>query len=93
MANTPREVISGLCVAEHKGGLVIFQPDTGLMFTCNHVGARIWSGLSRGLTIAELSNEIANRFGVSIERAGRDTRALVAELEGHGLIARYQATL
>lgn len=90
MDDGPREIVTGLCVAEHDGGLAIFQPDTGRLFVCNQVGAQIWSGLSKGLSIDEISKEIAQSFGVAPEQAKHDARVFVMELESRGM-ARAEA--
>jgi len=81
MDNRPRKIVTGLCVSEHDGGLAIFQPDTGRLFVCNRVGALIWSGLSKGLSIDEISKEIAQRFSVAPEQAMHDARDFETELE------------
>ena len=88
MENGTNKIRSGLCVSEHDGGLTIFDPDTGDLFACNQTGARIWSGLSSGLSLEEISNEIAEVYGVSSATATADACAFVSELGSRGWLAR-----
>jgi hypothetical protein len=91
MDHSTSEVISGLWVSEHNGGLTFFQPDTGQIFVCNHVGAQIWSGLSKGLRIEEISGEIVASFDVSPVTAKQETCAFVAQIESRGWLGRRPA--
>jgi len=76
------------CARAHEGGLALLHVPTGRVFVCNSTGARVWQGISNGLTSDEVSEEIRREYGLSAELAGRDTRSFVTELERRGLITQ-----
>jgi hypothetical protein len=86
------EVIPGLWVSEHDDGLIFFQPDANRIFVCDHIGARIWTGLSKGLSLDEISDEIAAGFGVSPERVQHDAQVFATALKKRGWVAERPVT-
>ena len=66
-------------------GLALLDTLTGRLFVSNQVAASIWLGASKGLSLDEVAEEIAMRFGVARERAKLDIQAFVGLLERHGL--------
>jgi len=88
MSNRPRDAVSGLCISQHNSGLAILDTVAGRVFVSNETGARIWASLSAGLTIDEISNEVAETFGISRQQAKQDTGTFVKELERHALLVR-----
>lgn len=79
-------LLADVQVGRHTRGLVILHSE--YVFVTGSVGARVWSGLSKGLTIDAISTEIAADFDVTVERARKDTRIFVEGLERHALVIR-----
>ena len=88
MNKAPKYAAPEICVSESDGGFVIFDPNTGEVFVSNKIGARIWTGLSAGLTTDEISNDLSDRFGTSRERAKHDVDVFVTELVRRRLLVR-----
>ncbi|WP_018290035.1 PqqD family protein [Verrucomicrobium sp. 3C] len=60
---------------------VLLDLDSGLYFSLNAVGSRIWDRLAEGpRTIDELLTEITNEYEVSREQAEPDLLVLLQEL-------------
>lgn len=72
----------------HEEGLTLFDTHTGQVFTCDRVGARIWTSLALGRSIDSIAGEISIAYGVERERALRDAEAFVGALSTHGLVTR-----
>ena len=79
-------LLADVQVGKHATGLVILHSE--FVFVTGLIGARIWSGLSSGLTINAISTEIAADFDVTDVRARQDIRAFVDELERRALVIR-----
>jgi hypothetical protein len=73
-------------VSTHPDGAAMLDPDTGLVFVCNEVGATVWSGLSEGLSVDAIADGIARTFKVPPNRAKRDILKFTADLKRHGLL-------
>ena len=76
------------CVSAHVNGLAVLHIPSGCVFVCNRTGARVWQGISKGLSSEEVSQEISREYGLAPELARRDTGSFVNELERRGLIQR-----
>ena len=81
-------IAPGIRASPHEDGLTLFDTHTGQVFTCDRVGARIWTSLASGRSIDAISGEIAMAYGVERERALRDAEAFIGALSTHGLVTR-----
>ena len=58
----------------------------------NQTGQALWGALAAGATKEELVDGLAERHGISRERAGADVDAFLAELDERDLIVREAAS-
>jgi hypothetical protein len=65
--------------------VVLLEPDAGLYYSLNEVGARIWDLLSRPISVDDLSGRIAQEYDVDPGRAREDVVRLLWDLLEHGL--------
>jgi hypothetical protein len=66
---------------------VLLHLDSGLYFSLNSVGSRIWDRLAEGpRTIDDLLSQITKEYEVSPEQAEPDLLALLQELVRHKLL-------
>src|SRR5580698_10412616 len=70
-------IAPGVRASPHEEGATLFHTHTGLVFTCDRIGARIWAGLASGRSIDAISSDIATAYGVEKERARSDAEAFV----------------
>jgi hypothetical protein len=68
-------------------GLVLLDVDGGLVLSSNVVGARIWELIAQQRTALEIAAQLANDYGVPLDRAQRDVSLFVADLSARGLVA------
>ena len=87
----PNNAAPGLCVSEHEGGIVIFNPETGEFLTWNRTGALIWRGLSAGLTADEIATHISEMAGISLEQAKQDAARFIRDLERRRVLLRRRS--
>jgi hypothetical protein len=95
---TNREVI--LCNNDHYrphpdvatrvagSDLLLVQLTDGAAFRLNRTGAAIWELVTTGNTVAEIVDELHARTGVATEQLGKETCALLEELEQCRLLER-----
>jgi hypothetical protein len=60
--------------------------DGGRYFSLNEVGAAVWEGLTRGLSLTEVSSELLESYEIDKETLRRDIERIVAELVAEGLL-------
>lgn len=80
--NTPNHVLSRTLGPE----TIVVDLADRRAYGLNPAGALVWSMLPDG-DIADIAAALAERFGISTERAGRDARSFLSELEARGLTA------
>ena len=68
-------------------GVILLDIATGQIFSANAIGARIWSGLESGLSIAAIVDGIAADTGADRALVDRDAAAFVDALRARDLIA------
>jgi len=78
--------ISGL-----DDGLLLFHTSTGRLFTCNRVGARIWVGITSGLTLEAIAQNLALDYGAKTDQTSEDVHQFLLSLAQHRLITRKVA--
>lgn len=57
--------------------------------SANSTGTFLWRMLVSGATRGELVGELASRFAIEVDRAGRDVDAFLEQLDTAGLLAPY----
>jgi hypothetical protein len=77
---------SEVWVSQHPKGSVMLNPRLDQMFVTNKTGAQIWSGLSEGLRLDVIAEQIALAFNVEPECVKRDALRFVDELRRNGLL-------
>lgn len=70
----------------HNDGLAILHISTGQMFLCNRTGARIWQGITAGLSVDAISDEISRECGVGSHLVRRHAASFLGELARRGLL-------
>ena len=87
----PNNAAPELCVSEHEGGIVIFNPETGEFLAWNRMGAQIWRGLSAGLTVDEIAIHISETADISPEQAKEDVARFISDLERRRVLLRRRS--
>lgn len=83
---TPRRR-EGLHVREIDGETVILDLENERMHNLNVTAAFIFEEIDGSRTEKEIWEELASSFEIPLETAERDTRALLLQFRGLGLIA------
>lgn len=65
---------------------VILDLNTGTYFGLDPVGARIWQGVTEGLSLAEVCAAVVEEFEVTLETVQADVQRLLDELLSRGLV-------
>jgi hypothetical protein len=87
-----------------EGGPIVISPDakvsldpngaaflharSGVLFTSNRVGARIWQGLMERESVEAIAARISREYVIERDQTRRDTLEFVAELETRGFLSR-----
>lgn len=70
--------------------VVILNLATGIYFSLNKVGRRIWSLIAEQAGSDEVVSKVAQEFEADTSRIQDDFDSLVRELEAEGLVAAYE---
>lgn len=70
------------------GEAVILHAETGVYFSLNRIGSRIWALLNGGRTAAALCDQLVEEFEVSRDVLARDISAFLDDLEEAQLVRR-----
>jgi Coenzyme PQQ synthesis protein D (PqqD) len=84
----PIMISSHAKVSLGQKGAVFLHTRSGVVFTSNHVGARIWQGLRDHESVETIVSRISREDGVEHAQVRRDTAKFVAELETHEFLSR-----
>jgi hypothetical protein len=76
---------SRIVSCELEGEAVLLDPQAGLYFGLNDVGAAIWTMLASPCRLSDLYGAVVNRFDVDEDTCRDDVRTLVEELLARGL--------
>ncbi|MBL8144154.1 MAG: PqqD family protein [Acidobacteria bacterium] len=76
---------SRIVSCELDGEAVLLDPQAGLYFGLNDVGAAIWSMLASPCRLGDLCGSIVSRFDVDDDTCRDDVKTLVEELLARGL--------
>jgi hypothetical protein len=77
----------GVISTDLENELVLLDPETQEMYRLNETGRVIWLNLETH-DLGGLVQQLVHSFDVPPAQAGQDVRAVLAELESAGLIAR-----
>lgn len=66
--------------------LLIADLSRGEYFALDEVGARLWDGIAKGLSIEQVAREVTAEYDVSFDQALSDLRMLVADLVARSLV-------
>jgi hypothetical protein len=69
-----------------EDGAVILNPDSGLYYSLDSVGARIWELVGSGTTRTELVDSLHAEYDVARDVLDSDVHALLQTLETNGLV-------
>jgi len=75
-------------VSLERNGAVFLHSRTGVVFTSNHIGARIWQGIQDHQTVESIAFEISRENNVRHEQVLGDTVQFLVELESQGFLRR-----
>jgi hypothetical protein len=78
-------------VRVHEGGAVFLHTAKGVVYSCNAVGAKVWTGLRDGRALEEIASRLATEYGVSADTVAQDADRFIGELERAGIVARAHA--
>ena len=84
----PIVISSNARVSLDQNGAVFLNARSGIVFTSNHIGARIWQGLLNREGLEAMAVRISQEAGAPHDLVRRDTAEFVAELEAQGFLSR-----
>lgn len=84
----PLEISSVATVSLSENGAVFLHGRSGLVFTSNRIGARIWQGVLDRECVQTIATRISREHGAPREQVFQDTAEFVAELETLGFLSR-----
>jgi len=84
----PIAISSDARVSLDQNGAVFLNARSGIVFTSNYVGARIWQGLLDREGVEAIAGRISQEAGMPHDLVRRDTAEFVAELETQGFLSR-----
>jgi hypothetical protein len=86
--DSPIVISSDARVSLEQNGAVFLHAHSGVVFTSNRFGARIWQGLLDRESVETIAASISKAAGVCHDQVRRDTAEFVAELETQGFLSR-----
>jgi hypothetical protein len=75
-------------VSLDQKGAVFLNARSGVVFTSNHIGARIWQGLLDSEGVETIASRISREAGVRHDQVRQDTAEFITELETQGFLSR-----
>jgi len=67
-------------------GVVFMDVSNGAIFHSNPIGARVWTKLQQGESIAQMVEEISAEFQAPKEQVEADVKEYLASLQTRGLL-------
>ncbi len=77
----------GLIEAEVDGELIGLEVEQGVCYGFNGTATRIWELIEEPKKVSEIRDALLAEYDVDAETCERELRAVLAELEGDGLVA------
>jgi len=71
---------------EFDGDLVLLDLAAGDYFALDEIGARLWSGVNSGRTVADITAELVKEYDVDASRLEADLLALLGDLLAKRLV-------
>ena len=68
------------------GQAVLLHMQTHKYYSLNKTGSRVWTLIESGDSVQQISEKIANDFGIDTERATADVSSLIEALKSAGLV-------
>ena len=72
--------------SEVGGEMVALNLKSGLYYSLNRVGTRIWQLVQEPRRVGDVRDAIVEQFNVDVERCHRDVLRLIQELADKGLV-------
>lgn len=72
----------------HDDVIVIVHIGSGLLYTSNAIGARIWRGIEQRLSLDAIAVGISDLYQIAYSIAREHIARFLAELQRHGLIEK-----
>lgn len=82
----------GQISSDISGEAVILNLNSGVYFSLNRVGARIWELIQKPRSVREIQDAILKEFDVEPERCERDVIRLLEQLDTKGLVELRDGT-
>ena len=79
-------------VSMHPAGIVILHTGSGVLFSSNATGARVWSGIERELCFETIVEELCAAYQIARTTANDHAQRFLTELERHSLVQREVAS-
>ena len=73
------------------GEVVLLEPEEGIYYSLNEVGARIWEIIRDPVAVDSICRLISQEYDVDPERCRGDVLELLTELLDHGLAETHPA--
>ncbi len=71
---------------DFDGDLVLLDLAGGDYYGLDEIGARLWTGLMEGRTVADVAQRLTQEYDVEVARLEADLLELVRELAAKGLV-------
>ena len=72
----------------HNGGLVLLHTRSGVLFSANRTGARIWRCVERQLSVVAIAQELSEAYTIPVASAEAHARRFLDVLGEQGLLVR-----
>ncbi len=72
--------------ADLAGEAVILDPDSGMYYGLNEVGARVWDLIQEPRMVSEIRDTLLAEYDVEPDRCKQDLFALLKDLANKGLV-------
>jgi hypothetical protein len=67
------------------GEVVLLEPEEGIYYSLNEVGARIWEIIRDPVSVESICGQISSEYSVDPDQCRADVLQLLTELLDHGL--------
>ena len=76
-----------VCTELQNGESVLLHLSTQTYYSLNETGAQIWQSLERGLSVADITQVLEQRYHVTSAQAQQSVTTLLEELAAANLVA------
>jgi hypothetical protein len=78
----------GARVSFEHGRALFLNVHSGVLFTSNLIGSRIWQHLEEGESVESIAARLVHENGAPADRALKDALEFIGELEARGFLIR-----